>query len=263
MPLYSLYSNSCQPSLTIFSIDAETVFIHRQIQSLDATLSSLTTASSYGSFGVSITIYSNMTARPPSRSASITHSRSASRTGGVMAAHVGGRSQSPRPAAPTGRGVERKPSISSYPHAHNRQASIVNGGIQHSRNPSFVNSPATSPLSPNTLRAGGAVGGGGGGGGEQITIPDLPLSPSGTLVQSDISALTSAMSTLTGNSVPPGELPRAPSQMDTMRTITPHGRSRGQGHGHSHSGSYSHHSGDPKTPAEYALHILFTQVRRI
>ncbi|KAF3938035.1 hypothetical protein ABW19_dt0200649 [Dactylella cylindrospora] len=197
-----------------------------------------------------------MTARPPSRSASITHSRNTSRNGIVMASHVGTRSQSPRPPGP-GRGVERKPSISSYPHAHNRQASIVNGGIQHSRNPSFVNSPATSPLSPNTLR----------GAGEQITIPDLPLSPTGTLVPSDISSLQSQMSTMSSMStitaVQPGEHSRAPSSMDTMRTITPHGRPKREGHGHGHSHSSSHHSSEPKTPAEYALHILFTQFVRL
>ncbi|KAF3163796.1 Cell morphoproteinsis protein PAG1 [Orbilia oligospora] len=211
-----------------------------------------------------------MTGRPPSRSASLTghHSRNTSRTGIVMASHVNaGRSQSPRPpgpgsavpGAPPSRGVERKPSISSYPHAHNRQASIVNGGIQHSRNPSFVNSPTTSPLSPNNM---GTVRGAG----EQITIPDLPLSPTGTLVPSDISALSSQLSTMStinamANS---GDQSRAPSAMDTMRTITPHGRpSTSRREGHSHSHSYSHHSSEPKTPAEYALHILFTQFVRL
>ncbi|KAK6544562.1 Cell morphogenesis protein PAG1 [Orbilia ellipsospora] len=205
-----------------------------------------------------------MTGRPPSRSASLTghHSRNTSRTGIVMASHAaGGRSQSPRPpghaaAAPSHtRGVERKPSISSYPHAHNRQASIVNGGIQHSRNPSFVSSTSSaSPLSPNNINMGTVRGG------DQITIPDLPMSPTGTMVPSDIASLQSQMSTM--STIVGGEHSRAPSALDTMRTITPHGRtSRREGHGHSHS--YSHHSGEPKTPAEYALHILFTQFVRL
>ncbi|KAJ6259267.1 hypothetical protein Dda_6166 [Drechslerella dactyloides] len=214
-----------------------------------------------------------MTSRPPSRSASHTHSRSTSRTGIVMASHASGRSQSPRPpgpgpgpAGPT-RNVERKPSISSYAHAHNRQASIVNGGIQHSRNPSFVTSPTTSPLSPNNMNMGSmSLMGTMRGAGEQITIPDLPLSPTGTLVPSDASVISSQLSTMStmtavANS---GETSRAPSSMDTMRTITPHGRpSRRDGHSHGHSHSYSHHSSEPKTPAEYALHILFTQFVRL
>ena len=41
------------------------------------------------------------------------------------------------------RTLERKPSQS---YAHNRNTSIVHG-VQHSRNTSYVNSPATSPLS--------------------------------------------------------------------------------------------------------------------
>lgn len=64
------------------------------------------------------------------------------------------RSQTPVVLAPSNnsspdRNIERKPSVS---YGHHRQTSIVHGiGIQHSRNTSFVNSPATSPLSPLPL----------------------------------------------------------------------------------------------------------------
>ncbi|EWC45356.1 hypothetical protein DRE_00755 [Drechslerella stenobrocha 248] len=104
------------------------------------------------------------------------------------------------------------------------------------------------------------------GAGDQITIPDLPLSPSGTLVPSDASAFSSQMSMMSTITavVNAADTSRAPSSMDTMRTITPHGRpSRRDGHSHGHSHSYSHHSSEPKTPAEYALHILFTQFVRL
>ncbi|KAF2083407.1 cell morphogenesis protein-like protein [Saccharata proteae CBS 121410] len=46
-------------------------------------------------------------------------------------------------------GLERKP---SHSYGHHRNTSIVHG-IQHSRNTSFVNSPATSPLSPQIIAA--------------------------------------------------------------------------------------------------------------
>lgn len=48
-------------------------------------------------------------------------------------------------------GLERRPSAS---HAHYRQTSRAQGMFHHSRNTSYVNSPTTSPLSPNPSASG-------------------------------------------------------------------------------------------------------------
>lgn len=71
------------------------------------------------------------------------------------------RASSPRARTPTTAAVnadsspdsalERKPSLS---YGHHRNTSIVHG-IQHSRTTSYVNSPTTSPLSPQTISATG------------------------------------------------------------------------------------------------------------
>ncbi|KAK2744825.1 Cell morphogenesis protein PAG1 [Myotisia sp. PD_48] len=50
--------------------------------------------------------------------------------------------------SPDGDGLERRPSNS---YGHHRQASIVHGSIQHSRNTSFTMSPTTNPLSPEII----------------------------------------------------------------------------------------------------------------
>ncbi|EEQ35053.1 TAO3p [Microsporum canis CBS 113480] len=69
-------------------------------------------------------------------------------------------SKSPEPSSERERtgvgseeGLERRPSNS---YGHHRQASIVHGSIQHSRGPSFANSPViSSPLSPEMISAAG------------------------------------------------------------------------------------------------------------
>ncbi|KAI9679427.1 MAG: Cell morphogenesis protein PAG1 [Caeruleum heppii] len=58
-----------------------------------------------------------------------------------------------KPAVAPDTSLERQPSL---PYGHHRQTSIVHG-YPHSRNASFVNSPATSPLSPHTASLSGTV----------------------------------------------------------------------------------------------------------
>lgn len=184
------------------------------------------------------------------------------------------RSQSPRPGDVR---TERNPASSGYnQHMHNRQTSIVNGlphrsGL-HSRSGSYVNSPATSPLSPmpimqatispndvvhipqypNTAKPPMSNIAAVAAQTTQIQLPQMPVSPVSTIAMPVIGGGPGAAERpglYKGRSAPnviPGQKP--------------------QQWRHHPSGSFSHHhtksrEEESKTPAEYALHILFTQVR--
>ncbi|KAL7273120.1 Cell morphogenesis protein PAG1 [Rhizina undulata] len=192
------------------------------------------------------------------------------------------RSQSPRPE--TGR-LERRPSSSGYSaHAHHRQTSIVNG-VQHrsgahSRSGSYVNSPATSPLSPPVMHATITAR-------EMVHIPQIPPSPMTPLMaasaanstrehiqlpQIPSSPVTMAPSTINGgnngmaaNGGSNAGMPeRPPSHQSTSSIMQMQQPPRSRAHNPSHS--HHHHRSineENKTPAEYALHILFTQFVRV
>ncbi|PWW76503.1 hypothetical protein C7212DRAFT_38346, partial [Tuber magnatum] len=150
--------------------------------------------------------------------------------------------------------LERKPST----HAHHRQTSIVNG-VQHrsglhSRSGSWVNSPATSPLSPPpmpqfssvttasaspNMNGGNAIGVGSGGG--------LSGPAPNQLVMAERPPMITHQS--------------SPGVMQIQKPP----RTRAHHHSHSHHHTSHHRSRDEetKTPAEYALHILFTQFVRV
>lgn len=206
------------------------------------------------------------------------------------------RPQSPRPE--TGR-LERKPSNSGYSsHAHHRQTSIVNG-IQHrsgahSRSGSWVNSPATSPLSPPLIMH-ATIGprdmvhipqippspmtpmgppGVAGSAREQIQLPQIPSSPV-TLNAPPISDGNNMTSNLAGGvgglgslgQQMAGDRPSMASQQTSPAVMQFQKPPRNRAHHHSHSHHHSSHSRprdeETKTPAEYALHILFTQFVRV
>jgi hypothetical protein len=140
--------------------------------------------------------------------------------------------------------LERKPSGS---YAHNRNTSIVHG-IQHSRNTSFVNSPATSPLSPQVIAAAGAALDGAVMSQELIAEAFvangmLPGASNGSGYNS-----AGAQSAPSDGSGPHRKPERAPS----ARSL------RSKGHNHHRSQSrHPQHSHELKTVGEYALHHLF------
>ena len=141
--------------------------------------------------------------------------------------------------------LERKPSGS---YAHNRNTSIVHG-IQHSRNTSFVNSPATSPLSPQIIAAAagatidGAVM-------SQETIAEAfaanGMQPGAST--GHVYAGVGAQAASSDGSIPQRKPERAPSARSSRK-------------GHNHHRSQSRHPPphphELKTVGEYALHHLF------
>ncbi|KAL9613700.1 MAG: hypothetical protein Q9167_001777 [Letrouitia subvulpina] len=144
--------------------------------------------------------------------------------------------RSPMPH-PTGE-LERRPSYSYSPVYSHHQAAKALASSQHSRNTSFVNSPATSPLSPQTI---------GSGVGASITQPEylnltmvrnpnldirtkepLPTPQNGSKPVTTLSASEGVVADLT-SSVPPQK-----------RTDRSHGGRSRRGHGHQHSHSKQH-----------------------
>jgi hypothetical protein len=136
--------------------------------------------------------------------------------------------------------LERKPSGS---YAHNRNTSIVHG-IQHSRNTSFVNSPATSPLSPQAIVAAGATLDGAVMSQESIAEA---FAANGTRPGVNIANGGAHVAAGSEGSVPQRKPERAPSARSSRR-------------GHNQQRSQSRHpqnTHELKTVGEYALHHLF------
>lgn len=140
--------------------------------------------------------------------------------------------------------LERKPSGS---YAHNRNTSIVHG-IQHSRNTSFVNSPATSPLSPQAIAAAGATLDGAVMSQESIAEAFVANGMIPGAHPASTAAGPSASTVPAGDgSVPQRKPERAPSARSSRR-------------GHNQQRSSSRHpqnAHELKTVGEYALHHLF------
>ncbi|KAF4542262.1 Cell morphogenesis protein [Lasiodiplodia theobromae] len=151
----------------------------------------------------------------------------------------------PSPDAGVERKLERKPSQS---YGHHRNTSIVHG-IQHSRNTSFVNSPATSPLSPQIIAAaGGSNGLDGPFMMPQDELAELPasISPSGS---NGGARYGTGPPSVSGDYRGYNEQqyrgePRRLDRTDSLRIKQPHVRSQSR-----------HHHG--RTVGELALHHLF------
>lgn len=143
------------------------------------------------------------------------------------------------------RTLERKPSQS---YAHNRNTSIVHG-VQHSRNTSYVNSPATSPLSEHA---------------QVITGLDGAI-----MSQDSITAAFSAHGVTAGpgsangfasSALSPGAPGDGTSSSGQRKPERAPSRSSRKGQGHVHHRSQSRHHQqhhELKTVGEYALHHLF------
>jgi len=140
--------------------------------------------------------------------------------------------------------LERKPSGS---YAHNRNTSIVHG-IQHSRNTSFVNSPATSPLSPQAIAAAvatldGAVM-------SQESIAEAFVANGTHPAANNTNGYTGAPASTAAGSEG-SATHRKPERVSSARSSR-------KGHNHHRSQSRHHqHAHELKTVGEYALHHLF------
>lgn len=163
------------------------------------------------------------------------------------------RNTSPRPRTPVasvpkistthdGPGLERKPSGS---YGHHRQASIVHGSIQHSRNTSFATTPSASPLSPEVIAEASEI--------DQNGFNTLRMGEDGVGTLPSINGTLSGGGGAAKGHSPTGSVGEAtvkrPERMHS-------GRSR-RDHNHSRSQSRHHHPQESRTVGEYALHHLF------
>ena len=158
------------------------------------------------------------------------------------------------PASLTNGGLERTTSVT---HGHYRQGSKFQAPYQHSRNASFVNSPATSPLSPQPIGVASTKAG---------LLPEFssltamhhgaselrPTESPATTVNGSMNA--SSTSTLVSE--------REPGDANNMMLIQKrvdrtHGSRARRDHSHQRSQSRQL---EQKTVGEYALHHLFNSV---
>ncbi len=159
--------------------------------------------------------------------------------------------------------MDRRPSMA---YGHHRQTSIVHG-FQHSRNASFVNSPATSPLSPHIV----AVAATGNGDGPEVLSTLAPSSGLSALPSNQPSH--NAASSVTSNgianstSINDREANEASSDTSTVKRLERKHSGKGRrDHGHHNSHSrhhhhhHHHHQPELKTVGEFALHHLFNSV---
>ena len=151
-------------------------------------------------------------------------------------------------------GTERKISVT---YGHYRQGSKVQGPYQHSRNTSFVNSPATSPLSPYPTGAAST---------KATLAPEFVSltmvhhgSPESRSTDSPSSTVNGSMHSLTTSTlVGDQDIGDATNITHTQKRIdrTHSDRTRRD---HSHQRSQSRQQ-EQKTVGEYALHHLFNSV---
>ena len=135
-------------------------------------------------------------------------------------------------------GLERRPSAS---HAHYRQTSRAQGMFQHSRNTSYVNSPTTSPLSPNPSASGAGP-----------TAKDRRPSDLSSHTNNSSPNLSSTSSTLTV--IEDQDVTDASNGMLGAKKGDRSQSTKGRrGHGHHRSQSKQ----QTKTAGEYAFHNLF------
>jgi hypothetical protein len=169
------------------------------------------------------------------------------------------RSQTPAASAPKlntldGGPLERKPSGN---YGHHRQASVVHGNIQHSRNTSFSSTPTTSPLTPHIIAEAGITG--------QHAIDSrmmaedevgrLPTLNGHTVVGPKGHSPSTSFGDRLGMESTPAMGFRRPERMYSGRTRKEHNHTRSQSRG-----LLPHQQ---VTVGEYALHHLFNSVSSI
>lgn len=148
-----------------------------------------------------------------------------------------------------GNGLERKPSAS---YGHHRQTSIVHG-LHHSRNTSYVNSPATSPLSPQVIAATAIAGSPAVDGSRMAPEEAADLSTLGDTSKQEGPPPTANgdRAIVDGNTT---AAQRRPERMHSGR-IRPVHRSRSRQQHH-----HQQQQQELNTVGEYALHHLFNSV---
>ncbi|KAL1593201.1 Cell morphogenesis protein PAG1 [Paraconiothyrium brasiliense] len=185
----------------------------------------------------------------PSREPSVTRGRALTASSRILSP----RSQTPvlTPSSNSSpdrddRSLERKASLS---YAHNRNTSIVHG-IQHSRNTSFVNSPATSPLSPQVIAAQGPSLDG--------TVMSQETIAEAFAAQGGPAGGPPANTNGHGHAhAPTGSVATDVSVSHRRPERAQSARSRKGGHHHHRSQSRHQAQHELKTVGEYALHHLF------
>ena len=165
------------------------------------------------------------------------------------------RSQSSAARSPAGTngGLERRPSASTQ--SHYRQASRAHGNYQQSRNAMFLNSPATSPMSPEVS-----------GSASNVALPDVSSLTMLRRADSLRHPSDSSVNTLNGSTHSPAStlaedrdvVDMSNGAMPQKRLERTHTNKRPRGH--SHHRSQSKHQQEQKTVGEYALHHLFQRV---
>lgn len=154
-------------------------------------------------------------------------------------------------------GLDHRPQAA---HSHYRHNSKAQGQYQHSRNTSYVNSPATSPLSPQN---GGSYSANG------VSAPEFssltivhhgtpnrrPIeSPSSTLIATSNHSSTSTL----GGDREQGD---GSAMMNTQKKLDRGNSGKGRrGHNHHRSQSKQQFMQEPTTVGEYALQHLFEAV---
>lgn len=163
-----------------------------------------------------------------------------------------------RPLAGMNGGLERRPSAT---YGHYRQTSNLTGLSQHSRNASFVTSPASSPLSPKTIGS-VAISTGSGHETPSLTMSHIENSdrrPSDSPASATSASLHSYTSAATLIGDPESVETHNPTL--TQRNIDrAHSVKARREHSHHRGHSKHHHPQELKTVGEFALHHLFNSV---
>ena len=154
-------------------------------------------------------------------------------------------------------GLEHRPQAAQSHYRHNSKAQ---GHYQHSRNTSYVNSPATSPLSPQN---GGSYSANGVGAPEISSLTIVhhgtsnrrPIeSPASTLIASSSHSSTSTL-------IADREQGDGGATMNTQKKLDQGNSGKGRrGHSHHRSQSKQQFMQEPTTVGEYALQHLFEAV---
>ena len=154
-------------------------------------------------------------------------------------------------------GLDHRPQAA---HGHYRHNSKAQGHYQHSRNTSYVNSPATSPLSP---QVGGSYSANGAGAPEYSSLTIIHHGTSNRRPTESATSTVIAVSNHSSTSTLVGDREQGDGSAitNTQRRVDSgsSGRVR-RGHSHHRSQSKQQFMQEPTTVGEYALQHLFEAV---
>lgn len=154
-------------------------------------------------------------------------------------------------------GLDHRPQAT---HSHYRHNSKAQGHYQHSRNTSYVNSPATSPLSPQN---GGSHSASGVGAPEFSSLTIIHHGTSNRRPVESPASTPLAVSNHSSTSTLVGDREQGDGStiMNTQKKLEQGNSGRGRrGHSHHRSQSKQQYMQEPTTVGEYALQHLFEAV---